>query len=125
MTVGFFGKVPARGDFVRRALPADFVTPWDQWLQAGIAGAQELLGDAWLEVYLTSPVWRFALSARLAGESAAAAGNIPTRQLAMSRYATARIGSERPGESGEICQNIVVFGEGAPGDRVGKPLVVE
>ena len=72
MTAGFFGKVPARGDFVRRTLPAAFVTPWDQWLQAGIAGSKEVLGDAWLEVYLTSPVWRFALSARLAGEPAVA-----------------------------------------------------
>ena len=38
----------------------------------GIAGAQETLGDDWLEIYLTSPVWRFALSAHLAGELAAA-----------------------------------------------------
>lgn len=85
MTAGFFGKVPARGDFVRRALPAAFVTPWDQWLQAGIAGSKEALGDAWLEVYLTSPVWRFALSAQLAGEPAAAGVLIPSVD-AVGRY---------------------------------------
>ena len=82
---GFFGKVPARGDFVRRALPAAFVTPWDEWLQAGIAGSKEVLGDAWLEVYLTSPVWRFALSAQLAGEPAAAGVLIPSVD-AVGRY---------------------------------------
>jgi type VI secretion system protein ImpM len=77
-SVGFFGKVPVRGDFVRRALPQSFTTPWDRWLQAGIAGAKEILGEAWLEVYLTSPVWRFALAAHLAGDRAAAGVLIPS-----------------------------------------------
>jgi type VI secretion system protein ImpM len=77
-SVGFFGKVPTRGDFVRRALPASFITPWDRWLQEGIAGSREILGDAWLDIYLTSPVWRFALSAELAGELAAAGVLIPS-----------------------------------------------
>jgi type VI secretion system protein ImpM len=77
-TVGFFGKVPTRGDFVRRGLPASFITPWDRWLQEGIAGSQEILGDAWLDIYLTSPVWRFALSAELAGDLAAAGVLIPS-----------------------------------------------
>jgi type VI secretion system protein ImpM len=77
-TVGFFGKVPVRGDFVRRALPASFVTPWDRWLQAGIAGSKKILGDDWLDVYLTSPVWRFSLSAHMAGEMAVAGVFIPS-----------------------------------------------
>jgi type VI secretion system protein ImpM len=77
-TAGFFGKVPSRGDFVQRTLPASFIAPWDRWLQAGIAGSQETLGDDWLEVYLTSPVWRFALSAHMAGEMAVAGVFIPS-----------------------------------------------
>ena len=77
-TAGLFGKVPARGDFVRRALPATFVTPWDDWLQAGLGGAKEILGDAWLDIYLTSPVWRFALSAELVGAPAAAGVLMPS-----------------------------------------------
>ena len=77
-TVGFFGKVPVRGDFVRRVLPASFVTPWDRWLQAGIAGSKGILGDDWLDVYLTSPVWRFSLSAHMAGGMAVAGVFIPS-----------------------------------------------
>lgn len=76
--VGFFGKVPTRGDFVRRSLPASFVTPWDDWLQAGLAHSREILGEAWLDIYLTSPAWRFALSGHMAGDLAAAGVLIPS-----------------------------------------------
>jgi type VI secretion system protein ImpM len=77
-TVGFFGKVPSRGDFVRRDLPAGFIAAWDDWLQAGIAGSREILGEAWLDMYLTSPVWRFALAADLVGDAAAAGVLMPS-----------------------------------------------
>ncbi|WP_086998847.1 type VI secretion system-associated protein TagF [Rhizobium sullae] len=29
---GFFGKLPAKGDFVTRGLPASFVGAWDRWI---------------------------------------------------------------------------------------------
>ncbi|MDG4874039.1 type VI secretion system-associated protein TagF [Mesorhizobium sp. WSM4935] len=29
---GFYGKMPAAGDFVTRRLPGDFVRMWDRWL---------------------------------------------------------------------------------------------
>ncbi|RWO63249.1 type VI secretion system-associated protein TagF [Mesorhizobium sp.] len=29
---GFYGKMPATGDFVTRRLPGDFVRSWDRWL---------------------------------------------------------------------------------------------
>ena len=29
---GFWGKLPAAGDFVGRRLPAAFVEPWDRWV---------------------------------------------------------------------------------------------
>jgi len=64
---GFFGKVPAVGDCVSRRLPRNFIDPWDQWLQAALASSREQLGEAWLDDYLTSPIWRFALSAEVAG----------------------------------------------------------
>lgn len=31
-TAGFYGKMPATGDFVTRRLPGDFVRAWDRWL---------------------------------------------------------------------------------------------
>ncbi|RUW25688.1 type VI secretion system-associated protein TagF, partial [Mesorhizobium sp. M4B.F.Ca.ET.013.02.1.1] len=29
---GFYGKIPATGDFVSRRLTGDFVRVWDRWL---------------------------------------------------------------------------------------------
>jgi len=37
---GFFGKLPATGDFVWRGLPAAFRKPWDAWLTRHIAPLQ-------------------------------------------------------------------------------------
>jgi len=59
---GIFGKLPAHGDFIQRNLPSDFVSVWDEWLQHYIAGSQEQIGENWLDIYLTSPIWRFMLS---------------------------------------------------------------
>src|SRR4029434_3465373 len=38
---GLFGKLPARGDFVRENLPRDFTDSWDDWWQRGLAERQE------------------------------------------------------------------------------------
>jgi len=65
---GFFGKLPSRGDFVHRGLPHDFISRWDAWLQDAIASSEAALGERWLETYLTSPIWRYALSPGLCGE---------------------------------------------------------
>ncbi len=59
---GFYGKVTSNGDFVTRRLPHTFIEVWDTWLQHGIQSSREQLGKQWLETYLTSPIWRFALS---------------------------------------------------------------
>ena len=76
--VGFYGKLPARGDFVQRNLPRSFIDPWDNWLQEALAGSREQLGEQWLRSYLTSPVWRFALSGGLCGEQVVAGVLIPS-----------------------------------------------
>jgi len=59
---GFFGKVTTHGDFVARRMAAGPQAMWDAWLQAALQGSREQLGRAWLETYLTSPVWRFMLA---------------------------------------------------------------
>jgi type VI secretion system protein ImpM len=68
--LGFYGKVSTHGDFVSRRLPRTFLDPWDSWLQECLRCTHEQLGDAWLDIYLTSPVWRFGLAAGVCGDSA-------------------------------------------------------
>lgn len=77
-TVGFFGKVPALGDFVSRRLPRQFIEPWDQWMQASMRASQEMLGDSWMSLFLVSPIWRFALSPGICGTSAWAGVVMPS-----------------------------------------------
>ena len=66
----FYGKLPARGDFLTRSLSREFINRWDDWLQSGMNSSRQALGDAWLDTYLTSPLWRFALPAGVCGNTA-------------------------------------------------------
>ncbi|UII69348.1 type VI secretion system-associated protein TagF [Pseudomonas sp. HN11] len=75
---GFFGKVPSLGDFVSRRLPLAFLNPWDAWLQVGLQCSRERWGEQWLEVYLCSPIWHFALAAGVCGEEGWAGVMIPS-----------------------------------------------
>lgn len=65
---GFYGKVPVLGDFISRRLPADFIQVWDGWLQRSLQSSRQHLGDSWLSIYLTSPIWRFILSPGICGQ---------------------------------------------------------
>jgi type VI secretion system ImpM family protein len=57
---GWFGKVPALGDFVVRRLPTEFRDRCDRWLSAGMLEGQRRFGTKWTERFLAFPVWRFA-----------------------------------------------------------------
>lgn len=69
--MGFFGKLPARGDFVRAGLPSGFVSPWDDWWQRMLTGSRQELGEQWEPAWMEAPVWRFLLQAGACGPDAA------------------------------------------------------
>jgi type VI secretion system protein ImpM len=69
--VGFVGKLPARGDFVRRDLTPEFADAWDAWLAAGIQASRTAMGEAWVAAFLEAPVWRFALAPGVLGGAVA------------------------------------------------------
>ncbi|TPI65104.1 type VI secretion system-associated protein TagF [Mesorhizobium sp. B3-1-7] len=50
---GFYGKMPAAGDFVTRRLPGDFVRVWDRWL------AQHIVPLFGVETWPASTALRF------------------------------------------------------------------
>lgn len=75
---GFFGKIPDKGDFVVRRLSRAFLDPWEAWLHAALEASRCQLTEAWLPAYLTSPIWRFALSAGLCGDAVVAGLIMPS-----------------------------------------------
>jgi type VI secretion system protein ImpM len=75
---GFFGKIPGHGDFIDRGLAAGFKDKLDEWLQHGLASSRAVIGDDWLNVYLTSPVWRFTTCAGACGSQAWAGVLVPS-----------------------------------------------
>jgi type VI secretion system protein ImpM len=64
---GYFGKVSTHGDFVTRRLPGRVVEAWDGWLQGCVQASRARLGAQWLQHYLSSPVWRFAVAPGVLG----------------------------------------------------------
>jgi type VI secretion system protein ImpM len=77
-SVGLFGKLPARGDFVRVGLPGSFIEPWDAWLQRAIDAARRTMGERWLPAWLDAPVWRFSLPLWVCGPGAVLGLMIPS-----------------------------------------------
>jgi type VI secretion system protein ImpM len=75
---GFYGKLPARADFVARRLAHDLVARWDAWLQQSLAASEAALGPDWRDCYFTAPVWRFALPAAACGRTALAGVMMPS-----------------------------------------------
>jgi type VI secretion system protein ImpM len=76
--VGLFGKLPARGDFVRVGLPGSFIEPWDAWLQRALEAARRTMGERWLPAFLEAPVWRFCLPPWACGPGAALGLMLPS-----------------------------------------------
>jgi type VI secretion system protein ImpM len=68
--IGFLGKIPARGDFVRVGLPRGFADPWDGWMERMLVGSRSGMGEDWLPAWLEGPVWRFALAPGVCGPDA-------------------------------------------------------
>jgi type VI secretion system protein ImpM len=91
----YYGKLPAKGDFVTRRFSRAFIKGWDDWLQDAILSSREALGSQWLEVYLTSPIWRFALEAGCCGPLTVAGVLMPSVDK-VGRYFPLTIGLELP-----------------------------
>ncbi len=63
---GFFGKVPARGDFLSRRVPPSIAAEWESWLQRLTATVRDAGQPGWQDAWLTAPLWHFVLGRELA-----------------------------------------------------------
>jgi type VI secretion system protein ImpM len=68
---GYFGKLPAKGDFLRAGLPEDFVTAWDAWCRDFLNVTRAALADDWEPAWMEAPIWHFLLPAGACGTKAA------------------------------------------------------
>lgn len=93
---GFYGKLPAKGDFVTRRLTRAFVDPWDGWLQEVISDSRDRLGEAWLQAYLNAPIWCFVLSPGVCGGDVMAGVLMPGVDR-VGRYFPLTIAAPLPG----------------------------
>ncbi|WP_428668460.1 type VI secretion system-associated protein TagF [Reyranella sp.] len=94
-SAGLFGKLPARGDFVRENLPRDFTDAWDAWWQRGLADTQARWPDAWRDAWLETPIWRFMLPPGVCGKSGMLGLWIPSVDK-VGRYSPLTIAAAAP-----------------------------
>jgi type VI secretion system protein ImpM len=87
MTTGFFGKIPATGDFVGWNLPRIFTDRWDRWMSMELRDRPET-GD------LDRRSWRFAIKGGIFGDQPCAGAWRMSRDRVGRRYpfAIARLG---------------------------------
>lgn len=95
---GWYGKLPANGDFVTRRLPAFFIEPWDAWLNTMITGSRERLGARWRDAFLSAPAWRFVLAPGVIGPQGWAGLIVPSVD-SVGRYFPLTVASGLPTRS--------------------------
>ncbi|KUM27453.1 hypothetical protein AU467_17445 [Mesorhizobium loti] len=61
MNAGFFGKIPATGDFVAWNLPRTFIDRWDRWMSMELRARPD-------EGELDPRAWRFIIQAGIFGD---------------------------------------------------------
>ena len=76
--VGYYGKLPCKGDFLQHCVPHEFVDNWDAWLQECLHVSRQQLEERWRDAYLTSAIWRFALAESVCGSGAYAGVMVPS-----------------------------------------------
>jgi type VI secretion system protein ImpM len=64
---GYFGKVPAMPDFVFHGLSMRAIDAWSVHLTYWLAAGRKAAAEDWTRRFLSSPVWRFAVSSNVFG----------------------------------------------------------
>ena len=78
MRCGLYGKLPAKRDFVALSAPRGFLDAWEPWVQGGLSASRLQLGDAWQEIFLRAPIWRFWLGGEICAGLTVAGAFMPS-----------------------------------------------
>jgi type VI secretion system protein ImpM len=76
---GWYGKIPALGDFASRRLAPEFIAFWDPWLQRQILAGRALAGAPRQAAGGHGPPWRFLLLPGICGAGCWAGLLAPSR----------------------------------------------
>jgi type VI secretion-associated protein, BMA_A0400 family len=68
--VGYFGKLPASGDFVVRGLPKELSDHLYVWFSNGMLALERYDPAEWQHAYLVTPVWHFIFNRGVWGSQA-------------------------------------------------------
>jgi len=101
LEIGWFGKLPASGDFVFRRIPRSLLDKLDDWLSRGLAEMQKALPTEWRDTFAAAPAWYFAIPACVGGGTTLIGLIVPSHD---------RVGREFP-----LCAGIALPPEGAAG----------
>jgi type VI secretion system protein ImpM len=105
-SAGWYGKIPAAGDFIARRVPPSFSQAWDCWLQGAIAGSRERMAGRWRDAFLSMPVWRFVLSPAMLNTNAWAGIMVPSVD-AVGRYFPLAVASALPSASLDLVATLL------------------
>ncbi|RWK62199.1 type VI secretion system-associated protein TagF [Mesorhizobium sp.] len=94
MSTGFFGKIPATGDFVAANLPRTFIDRWDRWMSMELRERPD-------EGKLNSRVWRFIVKGGIFGDQPCAGAWRMSEDRVGRRYPFAIVRLGPPPEPGD------------------------
>lgn len=97
MGCGIFGKLPAKRDFIAYGVERPLLVLVENWMQASVAMSKEILGAGWQAAFLSAPIWRFWLGAKIA-PSAVCGALMPSVDGVGRYFPLAIIAAPGPGE---------------------------
>jgi len=123
VAVGFFGKLPSRGDFLRAGLSRGFTDPWDAWLQRVLPACRHLIGAEWDEVWCVAPAWRFALAGGQVGRAPVVGLFLPSTDRA-GRHFPLTIAAEGAESDADFLDAVEQAGRDAIGQIIAPDLLL-
>lgn len=61
--LGWYGKMPAAGDFIHRRLEQQTIHWWHRWLSQGLMDGRQAYAHTVVDAYMRSPIWNFVMPA--------------------------------------------------------------
>ena len=115
LRLGFYGKIPSRGDFVRHGLSRSLVSCWDRWLQRVCVEVRLQEGTALAAAWDVAPIWRLALDAGLCGPAPLLGVMLPSADRSGRRFPLlcAAEGAMNVAETAHLVSSLQEIGQAA------------